>query len=88
MGNERSTGIGICISDFVISRSDAYSDAVGHLFQFLSDTIPGLPDSFRSEATLWEESYAGVRQEARYSPLFFLFRSPSEGRRSDDHPNA
>jgi hypothetical protein len=34
----------------------AYSDAVGHLFRFLSDTIPGLPDSFRSEATLWMQS--------------------------------
>ena len=34
----------------------AYSDAVGHVFQFLSDSIPGLPDSFRSEATLWKKS--------------------------------
>ena len=30
----------------------ADSDDVGHLFQFISDTIPGLSDSCRSEATL------------------------------------
>jgi hypothetical protein len=32
------------------SRAD--SDESGHLFQFISDTIPILSDSFRSEATL------------------------------------
>jgi hypothetical protein len=30
----------------------AYSDAVGHSFQSVSDSVPGLSDSFRSEATL------------------------------------
>ena len=31
----------------------AYSDESGHLFRFISDTIPGKADSCRSEATLW-----------------------------------
>jgi len=32
--------------------TDADSDESGHLFQSISDTVPGLSDSCRSEATL------------------------------------
>ena len=34
------------------SALSADSDAVGHLFQSVSDTVPILADGFRSEATL------------------------------------
>ena len=34
----------------------ADSDESGHLFRFISDTLPGLSDSCRSEATLWRKS--------------------------------
>ena len=37
---------------FVTTKPDAYSDESGHLFRFISDTIPGKADSCRSEATL------------------------------------
>jgi hypothetical protein len=34
----------------------AYSDDIGHLFRFYSDSVPGLADSSRSEATLGSHS--------------------------------
>jgi uncharacterized repeat protein (TIGR03803 family) len=37
---------------FAINTDGADSDESGHLFQSISDTIPGLSDSCRSEATL------------------------------------
>ena len=60
--------------------ADSY--AVGHLFQFISDTIPGLSDSCRSEATLGG-SLNGVSDRSQgLDAVFVLSRSPTEGRRS------
>ena len=60
----------------------AHSDPVGHLFQFLSDSVPGLSDSCRSEATRGG-SLNGVSDRSQgLATLFVPLRSPAEGRRS------
>ena len=35
-----------------VSRLNADSDETGHLFRSMSDSVPVVPDSYRSEATL------------------------------------
>ena len=43
----------LCFALFVSGAGvNADSDESGHLFQSISDTVPGLSDSCRSEATL------------------------------------
>ena len=70
-----------------VSSRGADSDESGHLFQSISDTIPGLSDSCRSEATLWG-SHKGVsdRSQGFATGFCVLIRSPSEGRRSGRQP--
>jgi hypothetical protein len=60
-------------------RHSADSDQFGHLFQKYSDSVPGYSDSCRSVATLWPESYTGVRNGARFS----CFPTPLFSERSD-----
>ena len=57
--------------DFVV----AHSDPVGHLFQFLSDSVPGLSDSCRSEATLGF-SHKGVSDRSQVFDWPFHRRVP------------
>jgi hypothetical protein len=61
---------------------NADSDESGHLFQSISDTIPILSDSCRSEATLGG-IHKGVSDRSQgLVTVFALSRSPAEGRRS------
>jgi len=65
---------------------DADSDDSGHLFQSISDTVPGLSDSCRSEATLWG-SHKGMSDRSQgFATVFGFIRSPSEGRRLGRQP--
>jgi len=64
----------------------ADSDESGHLFQSMSDTIPILSDSCRSEATLGV-IYKGVSDRSQDFAIGFAFiRSPFQGRRFDHPP--
>jgi hypothetical protein len=61
----------------------ADSDESGQLFQSMSDTIPILSDSCRSEATLGV-TYKGVSDRSQDFVAGFAFiRSPFQGRRFD-----
>lgn len=59
----------------------AYSDAVGHLFQSMSDSVPTLSDSNRSEATLGGSHKVGSGRRQGIALGLVRLRSPSEGRR-------
>jgi hypothetical protein len=62
-------------------KEAADSDESGHLFQSMSDTIPILSDSCRSEATLGV-TYKGVSDRSQDFVTGFAFiRSPFQGRR-------
>jgi hypothetical protein len=61
----------------------ADSNESGHLFQSVSDTIPGLSDSCRSEATLWVTHNGASDRSQVLARTFVFIRSPSEGRRFD-----
>jgi len=64
----------------------ADSDESGHLFQSMSDTIPILSDSCRSEATLFV-TYKRVSDRSQDFAISFAFiRSPFQGRRFDPPP--
>jgi len=68
-------------------RLAADSDESGHLFQSISDTVPILSDSCRSEATLCG-SHKGVSDRSQgLATVLVLLRSPSEGRRFDRQPH-
>ncbi|MSU59863.1 MAG: hypothetical protein EXS35_17135, partial [Pedosphaera sp.] len=45
-------------------------NAVGHLFRFMSDSVPGLSDSGRSEATLWRSDKGVSDRSQGLAPLF------------------
>ncbi len=67
-------------------KGNADSDESGHLFQSMSDTIPILSDSCRSEATLCV-TYNGVSDRSQgFATSFALIRSPFQGRRLDRPP--
>ena len=80
------TGALVCaMASLVFIRSPAIadSDQTGHPFQILSDSVPGLSDSCRSEATLGvSDNWVSDRSQG-LGPVFLGFRSPSAGRRSD-----
>ena len=59
----------------------AYSDAVGHLFQSMSESVPTLSDSNRSEATLCASHKVVSGRRQGIAMGLELLRSPSEGRR-------
>ena len=74
-------GLGADCALFSGQQWSADSDESGHLFQSMSDTIPILSDSCRSEATLGV-TYKGVSDRSQDFVTGFAFiRSPFQGRR-------
>jgi hypothetical protein len=59
----------------------ADSDESGHLFQSVPDTVPGLSDSCRSEATLCRSHKEVSDRSQGFAMVFGFVRSPTEGRR-------
>ncbi|MSU59012.1 MAG: hypothetical protein EXS35_12745, partial [Pedosphaera sp.] len=54
----------------VVCGRCADPNAVGHLFRFMSDSVPGLSDSGRSEATLWRSDKGVSDRSQGLAPLF------------------
>jgi hypothetical protein len=79
--NATITDHGSNVTFATVSGVPADSDESGHLFQSMSDTIPGLSDSCRSEATLWVSHKGCPTGVKSFATVFVLIRSPSEGRR-------
>ena len=80
--NEFQVLDGVSLTGYRQSNHIAYSDESGHLFQSISDTIPGLSDSCRSEATRCGSDNGVSDRSQGLVTVFALPRSPAEGRRS------